>query len=392
MYSDTYSAPLCAPSSARNRERWASGASISKEVAEMVQNLIALRRLTISPAAVASVIVFFAFVGIADAQSQKFQFAAIGDTSYSKRGEQEFDRMIAAMNREPLAFVVHVGDFQADPRPYARSPDRVSMPCTDESFARVLAAFQRSTHPFVLTPGDNDWADCHLLKARNVDPLERLAKLREMFFPEGRSLGQRTMVVDSQAKEQGFGRFRENLTWTTNGVVFATLHTVGSNDNFGRTPEMDAEHAERKAGNIAWIKKAFATARAPEARGLVLLTQANVAFESHWTESLKSRYVRSAGGSVPKDAGSTAYDALIDALATEMESFRKPVLFVHGDTHLFRVNKPLSSKKTRRFFENFTRVEVFGDPETHWVQITVDPSKPELFTIEPEIIPENKAN
>jgi predicted phosphodiesterase len=358
----------------------------------MIKELSAHGRLTILPAAVAAAIVFFAFLGFAHAQSQKFQFAAIGDTAYSKRSEQEFDRMIAAMNRENLAFIVHVGDFEADPRPYERNPDKISMPCTDESFARVLASFQRSAHPLVLTPGDNDWSDCHLLKARKVDPLERLAKLREMFFPEGRSLGQRTMVVDSLAKEQGFVKFRENLTWTMNGVVFATLHTVGSNDNFGRTAEMDAEHAERKAANTAWMKKAFATARAPEVRGLVLLTQANVAFESHWTESLRSRYVRSAGGKVPKDAESTAYDALVDALMTEMESFRKPVLFVHGDTHLFRVNKPLISKKARRFFQNFTRVEVFGDPDTHWVRITVDPSKPELFTIEPEIIPENNAN
>ena len=347
---------------------------------------------TIFRVALAAAIVFFAFIGIAGAQSQKFQFAAIGDTAYSKRGEQEFDRMIAVMNREPLAFVVHVGDFEADPRPYARNPDRISMPCTDENFARVLASFQHSAHPLVLTPGDNDWTDCHLLRARNVDPLERLAKVREMFFPEGRSLGQRTMPVISQAKEQGFAKFRENLTWTMNGMVFATLHTVGSNDNLGRTAEMDAEQSERKLANIAWMQKVFATARAPEVRGLVLLTQANVAFESHWTESLKERYVRSAGGRMPKDAEGTAYNALVDALATEMESFSKPVLFVHGDTHLFRVNKPLISKKTRRFFENFTRVEVFGDPETHWVRITVDPSKPELFTIEPEIILENKAN
>jgi hypothetical protein len=358
----------------------------------MIKDLRAQGRLTIRPVALAAAIAFLAFAGIAGAQGQKFQFAASGDTAYSKRGEQEFDRMVTAMNREPLAFVVHVGDFQADPRPYARDPDKISMPCTDESFARVLASFQRSAHPFVLTPGDNDWTDCHLLKARKVDPLERLAKLREMFFPEGRSLGQRTMPVHSQAKDQGFARFRENLTWTTNGVVFATLHTVGSNDNLGRTPEMDAEHALRKAANLAWLKKAFAAARAPEVRALVLLTQANVAFESHWTESLRSRYVRSAGGRIPKEAEGTAYDALIDALGTEMESFRKPVLFVHGDTHLFRVNKPLIGKKTGRFYENFTRVEVFGDPETHWVRITVDPAKPELFTIEPEIVPGNTAN
>jgi hypothetical protein len=337
-------------------------------------------------------IVSLAYVGVSDAQNQKFQFALIGDTSYSKVAEQEFDRLMVALNKENLAFVVHIGDFEADPNPYGRNPDKITMPCTDENFQRVLATFHKSANPFILTPGDNDWTDCHRVKGRNFDPMERLAKIREMFFPEGRSLGQRTMSVDSQATEQGFAKFRENLTWTTNGVVFATVHTVGSNDNFGRTPEMDAEQAERKAANIAWMKKAFARASAPEVRGLVLLTQANVAFESHWTESLKNRYVRSAGGRMPKDAEGTAYDALVDALATEMESFRKPVLFVHGDTHLFRMNKPLISKKTRRFFENFTRVEVFGDPNTHWVRITVDPSKPELFTIEPEIVPENKAN
>lgn len=230
------------------------------------------------------------------------------------------------------------------------------------------------------------------MMARKFDPMDRLAKVREMFFPEGRSLGQKTIAVESQAKDADFKQYRENLMWSFNGVTFATLHIVGSNDNKGRTPEMDVEHAERTKGNIAWMKKVFATARAPEVRGLVLLTQANVAFESHWTESLKDRYVRSAGGRMPKDAEGTAYDALVGALATEMESFRKPVLFVHGDTHLFRVNKPLISKKTRRFFENFTRVEVFVDPDTHWVRITVDPSKPELFTIEPEIVPENKAN
>src|ERR671918_236232 len=74
--------------------------------------------------------VFVAFVSIAAAQSEKFQFAVIGDTSYSKVAEQEFDRLIAALNKEKLAFVVHVGDFEADPNPYERNPDKITMPCT----------------------------------------------------------------------------------------------------------------------------------------------------------------------------------------------------------------------------------------------------------------------
>ena len=243
--------------------------------------------------ALVSAVIFLAFVSIGNAQSQKFQFGVIGDTSYSKVAEQELDRMMAALNKETLAFVVHVGDFEADPNPYERSPDKITMPCTDENFQRVLATFQKSANPFILTPGDNDWSDCIKLKARKFDPMERLAKLREMFFPEGRSLGHKTIAVDSQAKEAAFKQYRENLMWSVNGVTFATLHTVGSNNNMGVTPEMDVEHAERTKANIAWMKKAFATARAPEMRGLVLLTQANVAFESHWTESLKLRYVRS---------------------------------------------------------------------------------------------------
>ncbi len=326
----------------------------------------------------------------AGAQSGKFDFGVIGDTAYSKRGEQEFDRMLATMNKQNLAFIVHVGDFEADPRPYARNPDKISMPCNDAAFQRVLASFQKSAHPFMLTPGDNDWTDCHLLQNDIVEPLERLTKLREMFFPDGRSLGIKTMPVQSQAKDAGFGKFRENLTWTTNGVVFATFHIVGSNDNLGRTPEMDAEHAERTAANIAWLKKAVTAAKAPDIRGLVLLTQANVAFESHWTGSLKGRYIRSiTGAKPPKDPGKTGYDAFVDALATEMEGFNKPTAFIHGDTHLFRISRPLLSKKSKRFFQNFTRIEVFGDPDTHWVRVTVDPANPELFTAQPMTVPEN---
>ena len=359
----------------------------------MIKESSALRHRTIVLNALFATVVSMAFFAIADAQSQKFQFAVIGDTSYSKAGEQEFDRLMAALNKENLAFVMHVGDFEADPTPYERNPDKVTMPCTDENFQRVLTTFQKSANPFILTPGDNDWSDCIKLKARKFDPMERLAKVREMFFPEGHSLGQRTIAVDSQAKEADFKQYRENLMWSLNGVTFATLHIVGSNNNKGITPEMDVEHAERTKANIAWMKKAFAEAKAKNSIGLVLFTQANPGFETRWPPSLLRRYFLSFPAiKVPDKLAPTGYDELLDALAAEMETYQKPTAFVHGDTHLFRVNKPLLSKKTMRFFENFTRIETFGDPETHWVRITVDPSKPALFTIEAEILSENKAN
>lgn len=337
---------------------------------------------------------FCALTGVANpAAGQTFQFGAIGDTGYSKVAEEEFTRMIGAMNAQPLAFVVHIGDFEADPRPYQRAPDRITMPCTDAHYGRVLAQFQQSAHPFILTPGDNDWTDCHLLKAATpVDPLERLATVRRMFYPDGKTLGARSLPVRHQSENGTFAKFRENLAWRHNAVSFATMHIVGSNDNKSRTPEMDAEANERTAANVAWMRQAFADAKRDNSIGLVLVTQANPGFETKWTPSLIDRYFRLFPGvNPPKDLPPSGFDDILKTVEEEMQTYERPVLFIHGDTHIFHVNKPLLNSKTQRFFEKFTRLEVFGDPESHWVRVTVNPANPDLFTIEPQIIPENRA-
>lgn len=221
-------------------------------------------------------------------QDGPFQFGLIGDMPYTHVQEQQYQRVLAALNNADLAFVVHVGDTQNDPRGYYPNPSVGLLPCTDENYKTIFNSFQSIKHPVILTPGDNDWADCHLVREPKIDPLERLAKVRAMFYPDGRSLGQRTIPVESQSKDSQFNKYRENLRWAINGVTFATLHIVGSNDNLGRTPEMDAEQAERKVANITWMRAAFAAAKA--SRGIVLMTQANPGFENYWPPAAKSRY------------------------------------------------------------------------------------------------------
>ena len=78
-----------------------------------------------------------------------FDFAVMGDVPYNEREEPRFVEMIERMNAEKLAFVVHVGDTKGTSR------------CTDELYARRKAQFERSAHPLVYTPGDNEWSDCH---------------------------------------------------------------------------------------------------------------------------------------------------------------------------------------------------------------------------------------
>jgi len=329
-------------------------------------------------------------VGVASAQDRAFDFALIGDMPYTKVQEREYQRVLLALNAADLAFVVHIGDFQFDATPYNRNPSLASMPCVDENYKAVYESFQSIRHPFILTPGDNDWSDCWPLEAKNADPIELLNKIRTMFFPLGKSLGQRTIAVRNQSADVSFSKFRENLRWDMGGVAFVTVHIVGENDNFGRTPEMDAEHRERKAANIAWLKQAFTEAKAKGSRGIVILTQANPGFETVWPTNAKTRYfLRFVPRGQPLPTRQLAFDDYLQTLADELESYDKPVAFLHGDTHLFRVDKPLYSKKTNRLFENFTRVETFGWPDSHWVRITVTPNDPQLFRFNAEIVPGN---
>jgi hypothetical protein len=327
------------------------------------------------------------------AQERAFDFALIGDMPYTLVQEREYQRVLATLNATDLALVVHIGDFQADPRAYNPNPSRGSMPCVDENYKAIYESFQTIRHPLILTPGDNDWSDCWLLESKKTDPLELLSKVRTMFFPEGKSLGQRPIAVRQQSTDPSFSKFRENLRWTLGGVLFVTLHTVGDNDNYGRAPEMDMEHGERKAANLAWLRQAFAEAKATNSRGIVIATQANPRFESLWSARARGLYLwqpTAHAQSAPRPP--LAFDDYLRALTEELETYGKPVAYLHGDTHVFRVDKPLYSPKTNRRFQNFTRVETFGFPDSHWVRITVDPSDPQLFRFKAEIVPGNTVN
>jgi hypothetical protein len=80
-----------------------------------------------------------------------------------------------------------------------------------------------------------------------------------------------------------------------------------------------------------------------------------------------------------------------DALRRETIAFGKPVVLVHGDSHYFRIDKPLyieEGNEENRVL-NFTRVETFGDKDVHWVRATVDTSDPEVFSYQPEMVNEN---
>lgn len=279
-------------------------------------------------------------------------FALIGDTPYGDAQRAVFPTLVDTINADPrVRFVLHTGDVKNG-----------SSTCDDARFADLAALFDTFADPFVLTPGDNEWTDCHRTAAGGYLPTERLEAVRRVFYPHaGRTTGGRHMPVLTQALDARHRPYRENVLFHRNRVVFATVHVVGSNNDLdlwaqlpgGDRPDLRlAEFQARQAAALDWIDTAFATARHTHAAGVLLLMQAE-----------------------PTDTpGFAAIRTRITALAA---SYGKPVLLVHGDEHSFEVEPGYAG------VPNLTRLETFGDTANNWLRVTANPHTAGVFSWQP---------
>jgi hypothetical protein len=89
------------------------------------------------------------------------------------------------------------------------------------------------------------------------------------------------------------------------------------------------------------------------------------------------------------------FQTFLLALRAQVIAFKKPVAYVHGDSHYFRIDKPFLNAAGQRL-ENFTRVETFGDNQqngtndVNWLKVLVDPNSREVFAYQPQIVPGNR--
>ena len=300
------------------------------------------------------------------ANPNSYTFALIGDMPYGQNKADSLPGFIRFMNADPsLEMVLHSGDIKAGSR----------SPCTDSLFVANKLKFDAITNPFVYTPGDNEWTDCHIGIKNNglFTPTERLQKIRSLFFPNiYRSLGQTVRYVTPQGGEGGqFNDYIENVRFEESGVTFVTLNITGSNDdlaswgttlpaNAGNYPSQAAERALRWRANLRWMNSAFAYARAHNSRGIVFLYQADM-----WD---------------PAEPTLAGFDDYVREFGEQGAAFGKPILLLHGDSHAFRVDQPFTANSpfygmhTRMTVApNITRLVNSGSGSvTSYVRITID--------------------
>jgi hypothetical protein len=331
-------------------------------------------------AAVFALLAGLAVAGNGRTNDKTFEYAIglWGDLPYSDtQASTGVPNLIADMNRERLAFTVHDGDIKSG-----------SSRCDNPVYAQAKTFFNSLDAPAAYTPGDNEWTDCDRPSAGPYSSRERLEYIRAQFFDTPFSFGRHRMRQDVQSPP-----YVENRRWQTGPVTYATLNVPGSCNNLCDVAPDPAEEQARDAANIAWLRQTFALARQRGSVAVMLIFQANPG----WDESDATRDVptRNPNTLAETDARPDGYRNFLTALREETIAFGKPVDVVHGDSHYFRIDKPLLDAQGRRVL-NFTRVETFGDNQANgnndaqWVKVTVDPRSEEVFSYQPQLVPGNR--
>lgn len=267
-------------------------------------------------------------------------FAVVGDLPYSSAERALMPAMLAEIAATGAAFIVHVGDLKGG-----------RAPCTDALYEDRRALFAGVGVPFVFVPGDNDWTDCALTLAGGHDPEERLATLRRIFYPDDRALGAGELRLQRQS-----AAYPEHQRWRFGDLLLLTVNVPGGSNHWGTGATPGREFLTRMAAVHDWIDEGFQLAARDDLAAVVLLMQADPAFQTY-----------------RKGVPNRAYATLLDQISDRTRHFPGTVVVAHGDTHQARVDQPLPA------LANLWRIEPPGAPFMGWIRVDLTPeSKPGL--------------
>lgn len=323
-----------------------------------------------------------------DNGDEPYEIGLWGDLPYSVQQEMVgLPNLLADMNAHRLKFTVHDGDLKAGSGSL----------CDDGLYHRAVGWFNSLRGAAMFTPGDNDWTDCDRASNGGFNSRERLDRERQIFFATPLSMGRQPMLQEVQTESLCLGQAGavpcvENRRWMVGRVTYITLNVPGSCNNLCDTAPDPAEFQARNAANIKWLRDSFAAAEQRRSVAVMIISQA----DPGWDQSDPTHApLRDPLTLAETDTAPDGYKEYLLALREAVVAFRRPVAYVHGDSHYIRVDKPLQDARGRRL-ENFTRVETFGDNAPNgnnavqWLKVTVDPRSREVFSFQPMIVPANR--
>lgn len=283
----------------------------------------------------------------ASAQSDEFSFGVIAHAFKTASDESPLRNAIAQTDADNLAFVV------------ANGIKSTAEPCSDQMYNDRKMLLDEAKNGLILSLAASDWADCKRENGRSA-AMERLNRLRDVFFTGEFSLGGSKIPVIRQSSIPKFRSYGENARWEFGDIMFATINLPANNNHYLAAAGRNSEFEDRLVANRNWLQRIFMGARRKKLEGIVLFCDGDPLFEPG------SASLFALGR---KRDGFSETRRQIVALAT---GFSGKVLVIHGQAR----SKPVPR-------DGIVWRGNLGDLEvgSGWGKLTVNPSLPTLFAV-----------
>lgn len=307
------------------------------------------RRLTLTALALPALLVLMLAPARAESRAGSFQFGVIGHSFKSGHDEAVLKRAIDGATSINPAFVVATGVKAA------------TEPCSDKLYAARYALLNASSAPMIVSLAGSDWSAC-LNSAGRSSAIDRLNRLRELFYRDSETLGAKRLPVTRLSSSAKFRSYAENAHWQVGKVLFATINLPANNNHYRPEAGRNSEYEDRLVANRAWLHRLFTLAVRQKLDGLVLFSDGDVGLEAEPGFSLLARFES-------KRDGFAEPRRQIKTLA---EKFKGKVLLV--DTQVV----PAAIKEPSIHWQgNVGHLNLAAD----WTEVRVAPDSATLFAI-----------
>lgn len=146
--------------------------------------------------------------------------------------------------------------------------------CSDELYIERKNLANNSHVPTIISVTNGDWVNCKNSKSESV-AIERLIRLKEIFFENRYSLGSKPLELTRQSLGNRFPNYPENAYWHMNSILFATIHMPSDNNHYIVAAGRNDEFEDRAIANRNWLDRLFRIASRHHDKGIVLISDGN---------------------------------------------------------------------------------------------------------------------
>jgi hypothetical protein len=190
------------------------------------------------------------------------RFAIIGH-SFASGGEVKLEQALKDSSDKSVAFVVVTGIKGKDEG------------CGDKLYLQRRDLLNDAKRPVIVAPAGSDWTECRNSAGRS-NAIERLNRLRELYYGEPASLGARKLPLARLSMSPRFRSYAENAHWEVGKVLYATINLPANNNHYLPAAGRNSEYEDRLVANRFWLNRLFALARRDKLEAVVLFSEGDL--------------------------------------------------------------------------------------------------------------------